>query len=610
MFGLQGAQAIFRLFNGPSAPSRTIEHTASLKHGQRAIDLGFLSSYTQRPYSAHSLLSSPLWKVNHKQLAARERAWLSYDKAKTLGLAHNLNRTDLATLSQKFWDLHTDPMTVLDGAGTTLLTIQYNLCAGTIIDHSEGRPDLDPLIDDLLRFRKTGQFMLTEVGHGLDVASLETTATQTFNGNFILNSPTPSASKYMPPTVPAGSPMIAVVFARLIVKGEDWGVRPFLVPLNDGKEMCSGITAKLLPYRELSTPVNHAITTFNNVRLPPSALLGPHQRFENPHMALLSSLWRIAVGAIALGSIGVPGCKIHTTIAARYSMRRTVGNGTNRVPILHFRTQQIPVLTAIAQSYVLEAYQRWAAKCFSEVGEDPRVRHGISTCFKAVAVQQAQSIAVSLSERCGAQGIQSVNMMTNMHAEMRGIAIAEGDILVLAIRLATELLLERYELPQTTNPTTLLARHEAGLIEKYRGILASAPHHRSPIVHERVLPHCQRIIEAIGHRMAFDAAATAGVSPGLLDLYVCSITQLDPAWYVENMGLSVNRQAEIQSQALDVVLPQVEALVQGLGVDKYVSAPIVSDKAWDSFVDGLELFEGRGHVPLEGYGQRFPRSHL
>jgi len=48
----------------------------------------------------------------------------------------------------------------------------------------------------------------------------------------------------MPPTVPTGLPTFAVLFAKMIVKGEDWGMRPFLVPLNDGKQMVSGVTAQ------------------------------------------------------------------------------------------------------------------------------------------------------------------------------------------------------------------------------------------------------------------------------------------------------------------------------------------------------------------------------
>lgn len=49
----------------------------------------------------------------------------------------------------------------------------------------------------------------------------------------------------MPPnTVRSGFPVIAVVIARLIVDGEDRGVRPFLVPMSDGSKMCTGVTSK------------------------------------------------------------------------------------------------------------------------------------------------------------------------------------------------------------------------------------------------------------------------------------------------------------------------------------------------------------------------------
>jgi len=41
----------------------------------------------------------------------------------------------------------------------------------------------------------------------------------------------------------AGLPRIAVVMAKLIVKGEDRGIRPVLVALGDGKEMCKGVTS-------------------------------------------------------------------------------------------------------------------------------------------------------------------------------------------------------------------------------------------------------------------------------------------------------------------------------------------------------------------------------
>lgn len=49
----------------------------------------------------------------------------------------------------------------------------------------------------------------------------------------------------MPPTMPlAGLPRVAVVFAKLLVGEEDRGLRPFLVALGNGKEMCSGVSSK------------------------------------------------------------------------------------------------------------------------------------------------------------------------------------------------------------------------------------------------------------------------------------------------------------------------------------------------------------------------------
>lgn len=49
----------------------------------------------------------------------------------------------------------------------------------------------------------------------------------------------------MPPSMPvAGIPRVAVVFCRLMVEGDDRGIRPFLVPLNDGRQMCTGVMSQ------------------------------------------------------------------------------------------------------------------------------------------------------------------------------------------------------------------------------------------------------------------------------------------------------------------------------------------------------------------------------
>ncbi|KAI0738401.1 acyl-CoA dehydrogenase NM domain-like protein [Daedaleopsis nitida] len=544
------------------------------------------------------------------------RAMLSYARAKAAGLSYDMMVEDLLSLTPKFWQLHNDPLVILDGAAITLLTIQFNLCAGTIARYCRQRPDLLPLVDDFLRFRKHGQFMLTEVGHGLDIANIETTATLLPSGEFILHSPTPSSAKFMPPTMPAGLPCVAVVFARLIVGGEERGHRPFIVPLNDGKQMCAGVSSRLLPYRGGPNPLPHALTTFSNVRLPRTALLGSLEKPANIHANLMDIIWRVAIGTIALGCVALPLMQCYATIGTMYSLRRVVGGPARRTPILTFRTQQAPILTVAANAYVLQAFQRWAIGRFCDNRVDGRVRHGIAAIFKSVSVQHSQQGALSVSERCGAQGLFAHNQMTCLHNEMRGIAIAEGDVLGLAIRLINEILIDRYEMPPSTNPDSLLARHEAGLLSDLRELVRDLGQHRCSEVNRLVLPYCQPTMEAIGHRMAYDAAVAAGVRPCLIDLYVAQVVKLDPAWYAEHAGLGKRAQQEMETRAMDAVLPILGELVKEMDVFPYVTAPIVSDERWSAFVDELKVFRGNAHVdPLEsrsrlGLDAEMVRSHL
>ncbi|KAI0819334.1 acyl-CoA dehydrogenase NM domain-like protein [Trametes gibbosa] len=543
------------------------------------------------PHSA--LFSTPIRDMNHK-----DRALLSYEKARAIGLSYDMTIDDLLSLTPKFWQLHNDPAVLLDGAAITLLTIQYNLCAGTISRYVGRRPELIPLVEDLLQYRKHGQFLMTELGHGLDIGNIETTATLLPSGEFVLNSPTPSAAKFMPPTVPAGRPCVAVVFAKLIVDDDDRGHRPFIVSLNDGKQMCAGVQSKLLPFRGGPHPVTHSITTFRNVRLPRGALLGSLSKPANMHANLMSIIERITIGTIALGCLALPFTQCYATIGTMYSLRRQIGGPTNRKPILTFRTQQAPILAAAANAYVMQALQRWAIAKFCDKGLDGRVRHGIAAIFKGVMSQHSQQGALGVSERCGAQGLFAHNQMTTLHNEMRGIAIAEGDVLGLAIRLVNELLLGRYTLPPPANPDALLAQHEAGLFARLRALIHGVPHHRSAEVNRLILPHCQPAMEALGHRMAYDAAVAQGVRPALVDLYVASVVKLDAAWYAEHAGIGWEAQQAMETRAQDAVLPVLGELVKEMDVFPYVNAPIVSDERWDAFVDGLATFEGNARVEL------------
>ncbi|KAG1814207.1 acyl-CoA dehydrogenase NM domain-like protein [Suillus variegatus] len=535
--------------------------------------------------STSQLCQSDLFKQRSEVLSRDARVDLSYERAKAIGLALGITLHDTLHLTQKFWDMHTDPIMVLDGAASTLLTIQYNLVAGTLAQYAATtRPDLVSLVEDILRWDVIGQFCLTELGRGLDIFRMKTSATLLPTGEFDLHTPLPSDAKFMPPTVPVkGLPCVAIVFAQLYVDGECRGPRPFLVNLNDGYDM-------LLPPRGGSSPVNHALTSFNRVRLPPSALLGDLTKSNTMHRDFMSSIWRVAVGSLALGSAAIPNLQVASYIAARYFQRRHVTSVYGSPsPIISYRTQQLPLLHAIAQAFVLRALYKWGIERFMDKNLDVRVRHGLAACCKAVMLQHAQVGNYALSERLGAQGLFEYNRLSNFHSEMRGVSIAEGDILALSMRLVADTLAQTYELPLSTHPDGPLAMHEISLFEEATETISSSSDFTQAFM-QYVQPRCQQMIESMGHRMAYDAAVDQGVSRCLLDLYTINAIKTDAAWYVEHGVFTRKAIVHMEDAALSAALPRLEELLTAMEVEPYVSSPIISDKCWEEFRKTLPVY--------------------
>ncbi|RXW22621.1 hypothetical protein EST38_g3244 [Candolleomyces aberdarensis] len=476
-----------------------------------------------------------------------------------------------------------------------LLGIQFNLVAGTLGMYLRERPDLEPLVEKVLRFDVLGQFCLSEVEHGLDAMNLETTATRLQNGEFELHTPHAGASKYMAPTAPSGIPSVAIVFARLISDGEDCGIRGFIVDVSDGRLTYPGITVRLVHGRVGSKPIKHCITSFNRIRLPKTALLGQVQPSTelDTRKQFLHTIWRVAVGAVSFAGPVINSLALSSHIAAKYSQRRLVGGGTiapdQKIPIVSFKTQYRPVLIALAQSFVLRAYYRCAARQFSDETKSFEQRHALSTIFKALVQRVAYDSMLVLSERCGAQGLFGYNQIAGFIEEMRGVCIAEGDVLVLSLRLISELLIGRYELPAAQDTNGILYKHERGLFDEAASVLSGLPHHRTDAFNRLILPRCEKLTLSMGYRMAYEAAVEARLDPRIINLFRASSVRWDEGWYTEAMGVSRETMFLDEDQALNDALPFLDKWADDLEVGDYVHAPITSGERWSEFFDNLEV---------------------
>ncbi|KAI0634238.1 acyl-CoA oxidase [Trametes polyzona] len=561
------------------------------------------------------LAASPLFAPVSERLSVGERIDLSHERAKAIGLKYALTINDVLQPSKKFWDMYMDYIVTHDGGAVALFSIQLNLMAGTLAPFAQKRPELRPLLEDVLAFRVSAQFMLTELGHGLDAANIETTATLNDDGSFDLHTPNANAAKFMPPTLPFGGvPRVAIVIARLVRRGVFQGLRPFLVSLNDGKQMCKGITAQELPTRTGSKAIGHALTYFDHVTLPAEALLGPLEHPPlHPREHFLRTLWRVGIGSLSLAAVVAPGLKMAAYVGARYSLRRTVDSGARgrRVPIMSFRTQQLPILHALAQGFVLEAFF-WRATGWLEgiPVENIHLRNAICAIVKATMIGHWRRTGITIVDRCGAQGMFDFNMLFPMETELRGVAIAEGDVLALSLRLAPELLLERYSVPPSDDPTSRLAIHEQKLGAELKAIIAAASTkgpggHRSELANALLLPRCLPYVEAIGHRMAHEAAVAAGVPAPLRALYAAGVVGADLAGYVEH-GLVASRRAyaEEEARAVDAVYGHLAEYLDLSGAEPYARAACVSQEAWDAYVRTLDVYAGDAEYDWRGGAQK------
>jgi acyl-CoA oxidase len=426
--------------------------------------------------------------------------------------------------------------------------------------------------------------------------------------------------------MPASNPTfgvnkVAIVMARLIVKGEDRGMRPFLVPICNTREPFPGIISIRLPLRSGASPLDFSMTRFNKVKLPSTALLS--DTLEAPRDARAAwwdTLWRIPIGSFVVSSPCVTGLKHTAYIGGTYSLRRHVAPHGEKVPIFSFPTQQWSVLHAVASARVLEAWYQEVAPIFSDPEAARPIKHGLAVLVKATVIREAMECGHEMAERCGAQGTFDTNFIarhkvlkfiicdyeplfadTNLQADLDSVIIAEGDVLALCIRLWGELILGRYTLPIPAAKESLLAKHAHGLLEEGRQILRTIPGgHRSEAAEYMLLPEAERAVVALGHASAYTAAQKAGVPKVLLDLYECAAIRDDPSWFSENAGINREAQRVREGVALRQAAPDIEKHLEDLNIKHAVRSSIISDSNWLAQVQRMPKYIGNAQSGIPG----------
>jgi len=159
--------------------------------------------------------------------------------------------------------------------------------------------------------------------------------------------------------------------------------------------------------------MEHCLTYFNDMVLSSSALMDNTEKPQNRREDFFRLLSRVASGTLSMGAFAISALKIGCGVSTKYSSRRMVMDALTQFPrpIISFSTQYEPLLTALANIYVMGPLFKKCTAYFVDQRLDVNLRHCIACIGKVILVGHCQDSLLTLTERCGAQGLFEVNQI-------------------------------------------------------------------------------------------------------------------------------------------------------------------------------------------------------
>lgn len=311
-----------------------------------------------------------------------------------------------------------------------------------------------------------GCFAMSEVGHGSNVADLETTATYDHeNRQWVIHTPAESARKEWIGGA-ARDARMAVVFAQLEVGGVRHGVHAFLVPIRraDGSP-CEGVRTGDSGHKMGLLGVDNGRLWFEHTRIPVDHLLnrfatidsdGQYQSpIESPSRRFFTMLGTLVGGRICVGSAAVSAARTSLAIAIRYAtVRRQFAAGSSEPEraLLEYPSHRKRLLPHLAESVVLRTAFEAARVRHSEhlaqtkegAQADARQLEAEVAILKVLGSRHGVDAVQACREACGGQGYLSVNRLADLRVDVEIFTTFEGDNTVLS-QLVAKALLSNYQ---------------------------------------------------------------------------------------------------------------------------------------------------------------------
>ncbi|KAG0287350.1 hypothetical protein BGZ96_008702 [Linnemannia gamsii] len=280
------------------------------------------------------------------------------------------------------------------------------------------------------RYEIIGCYAQTELGHGSNVQGIETTATYIPETNqFELHTPYLTASKWWIGGLGKAANH-AVVMARLITNGKDYGPHALCVPIRSMEDhtLLPGVMAGDIGPKFGYNTTDNGCMWFDHYRVPHISLLAKYSsvkpgsgEYVKPPNAKLSYGTMVLVRASLVGAAR-HGMAKAVTIATRYSAIRrqfvdkdapkSLGKQIVETPVLDYSTQQYRLFPIIAAAYACFFTSKEMMRLYHlnmknmETGDFSLLAdvHASSSGLKSLTTTMAASAIEECRRACGGHG--------------------------------------------------------------------------------------------------------------------------------------------------------------------------------------------------------------
>lgn len=446
-FSAGGAQLIFE----PSKMKAYLE-------GDLASQYATVYSFYRSEEGRRLMPRAEMTKEEHRELV--------YDTIKAMG-ARSIDPLSTLIENPLAYFALSDAIVSVDLSLAIKMGVQCSLWGGSVKNLGTRRHHEEYLAPsasmDLL-----GCFAMTELGHGSNVAALQTEAVYDHESDsLIIHTPDERSIKWWIGNA-ARDGVIATVFARLKVPQRggrdgdviDYGVHAIVVPLRDRAthQTLPGVEIRDCGYKVGLNGVDNGALRFSYVSVPRANLLdryGSLERDGSYTSPLASQAKRFAAtlgelvgGRVGLAYSSVGVLKTALTIAVRWSaVRRQFGPpGQPEIAILDYQSQQQRLMPLLAASFAFHFARKYLAERYTllKKGNPSEALvaevHAMSSGLKAhITAFTASAISVC-REACGGHGYSALNRLGQLRNDHDIYQTFEGDNTVLMQQLAGELL--------------------------------------------------------------------------------------------------------------------------------------------------------------------------